>query len=315
MRPVRRRTKIIVAVLTLFVGMPAAMIVMLLRWAASNDLTNGVVFSEGRTRHYLLHVPESYDGTKPTPLVISMHPAAGWPAMQMRVTGWNVLADEHGFLVVYPAGVDLRGGSRSGPRIWRVRRDAVFIADLIDKIEAEYNIDPARIYVDGYSQGGGLAFAVSCKLGDRIAAVGTVAAAQELSFDWCGAAPPLPMIAFHGTDDLVPYYGGKSPDPFNPVMFPAVTKWTADWARRNRCAGEPLENEVAPDVRRLAYAGCADHADVVLYTLVGGGHTWPGGESLPEWLVGRTSTSISASRVMWDFFSQHPRAPGRSEKP
>jgi len=54
---------------------------------------------------------------------------------------------------------------------------------------------------------------------------------------------------------------------------------------------------------------CAGNADVILYAVEGGGHTWPGGGALPEWWVGRTTREINATRVMWAFFVQHPRGP------
>ena len=59
------------------------------------------------------------------------------------------------------------------------------------------------------------------------------------------------------------------------------------------------------DVRRREYRGCADDADVVFYTIEGGGHTWPGGPPFPEWLLGKTTQNIDATREMWAFFSQH----------
>ncbi len=39
-------------------------------------------------------------------------------------------------------------------------------------------------------------------------------------------------------------------------------------------------------------------------TIDGGGHTWPGGEPLPEWLTGPTTQDIDATRVMWEFFGR-----------
>jgi polyhydroxybutyrate depolymerase len=63
---------------------------------------------------------------------------------------------------------------------------------------------------------------------------------------------------------------------------------------------------VAPDVTRLEYTGCADDASVLLYTIEGGGHTWPGGGPLPEWFAGRTSHGVNASLEAWRFFSAHP---------
>jgi len=65
---------------------------------------------------------------------------------------------------------------------------------------------------------------------------------------------------------------------------------------------------VARDVTRRAYTNCADDAAVVLYTIQGGGHTWPGGTPLPKWFVGRTTRSIDATGLMWSFFSEHPLA-------
>ena len=182
--------------------------------------------------------------------------------------------------------------------------DVVFISQLIDRLEASYHIDPARVYADGLSNGGGMAFALSCTLPDRIAAVGMVSAARSLDWPWCPDHRPVPMIAFHGTaDPVVPYGGG--PTPVGPDVFPSVRTFTATWARRNHCRADPSESTIAPDVSRLEYTGCADGAGVVLFTLEGGGHQWPGGRPLPEFLVGPYSRSVDATRQMWAFYSEH----------
>ena len=276
----------------------------------ATNRTNGAIVSSGQARKYLLYVPKSYDRAKPAPLVISLHGAALWPATQMEVSQWNKLADEHGFVVVYPSGTDLGGGDNALPfRVWLLRPEAVvsanvgFISELIDTLAAAYNIDPTRIYANGFSNGGAMAFALSCRLSHRIAAVGTVSAAQDQPFSWCADAPPVPFINFHGTEDLVPYNGGKAW--VSPRPFPSVLTWTADWARRNRCGPNPIESVVAADVTRLEYTHCADDAAVVLYTIRGGGHSWPGGKPLPAWMVGPANHSIDATSQMWAFFREH----------
>ncbi len=137
-----------------------------------------------------------------------------------------------------------------------------------------------------------------------------VASAQLLPFDWCTDRRPVPMIAIHGTADrTVPYHGGTSW--VAPRAFPDLPTWAADWARRNRCAEGAVESVVAADVTRLEYASCADGADVVLYTVHGGGHSWPGGGPLPEWLVGSTGHGIDATKELWAFFREHPLAKRR----
>ena len=265
---------------------------------------NGFMISSGEKREYLLYVPRSYDRTKPTPLVISMHGAGGWPAQQMQLSEWNRLADSQGFIVVYPSGLQ-----RVGPRVWRVgpdfAKDVRFISELIDKLEASYNIDPARVYANGFSNGGGMAFVLSCTMPDRIAAVGMVGAAQTLPWSWCTSRRAVAMISFHGSADRFAFYnGGQSW--VAPRPFPAVPIWTANWARRNRCRPAPIRSAVATDVTRTEYADCSGGADVVLYTIDRGGHQWFGGKPLPEYFVGPTTRTIDATSQMWAFFRQHP---------
>lgn len=299
-----KRRKIIVGVLTIVVGLPVALVVTAVVWFSWEGETNGTVVTSGQTRKYLLYVPKTYQRSKPTPLVISLHAAALRPAAEMEISRWNELADEHGFIVVYPSGSELPRVWPMGPR--SLGRDVRFISDLIDKLEAEYNIDPTRIYADGMSNGGGMAFALSCRLSDRIAAVGAVAAAQTLPWDWCGDSRPVPTVAFHGTADrFAPYQGGSSP--VSPDQFPNIRDWTARVARRNQCKGDSSDTRITASVRRLAYTNCAENADVILYTVEDGGHTWPGGKPLPEWMVGPTTREINASSVMWAFFVQHRR--------
>lgn len=289
-------------------GLPLGVVLIdAVSFHVANRSTSSFV-SSGQRREYVLYVPRSYDAGRPTPLVISMHGAGGWPVQQMNVSGWNRLADTQGFIVVYPA-----AAPGAGPRIWHVdngaglERDVRFIAELIDTLEAAYTIDPTRVYANGLSNGGGMTFVLSCTLSDRIAAFGMVAAAQTLPWTWCTDQRQAPMIAFHGTaDPMIPYNGGTSW--MAPDSFPNVLTWTKLWARRNRCAASPITSVIAADVTRREYTSCADCATVVLYTIRGGGHSWPGGKPLPDWFVGPTSNGIDATSVMWEFFREHPLA-------
>jgi polyhydroxybutyrate depolymerase len=304
MNPPKRRRGVIGVVLVL-ISLPVALAAVEAVSFVVSNRSNGSFVSSGEKRDYLLYVPKSYDRTRPTPLVISIHAAAMWGAAQKETSQWNRVADREGFIVVYPSGV-----SGSGPRIWReengagLKKDVRFIADLIDSLEAAYNIDPSRIFANGLSNGGGMSFALSCTMSDRIAAVGLVGSAQLLPWEWCTDRRPVPMIDFHGTaDPQVPYMGGKTW--VAPRTFPKQSTWAANWARRNGCAPTPIDSVVATDVTRRAYANCADDASVILYTIKGGGHSWPGGKPLPEWFVGPTNNSIDASSLMWAFFREH----------
>lgn len=278
----------------------------------ANNRNNGAIVSSGERREYLLHVPPNLDRTKPAALVLSLHGAGGWPAMQRDLSRWNELADREGFIVVYPSGRD-----SAGPRIWETtgERDLRYIADLIDKLRGDYNIDPRRIYATGFSNGGGMCFALACKMPDRFAAVGLVGAALLQPSTWCKSTAPVPMIGIHGLrDPAAPYRGGAS---WIASGFAPFLPFGADWARRNRCAPAPHDVEVRDGVTRREYEQCANDASVVLYTLRDGGHTWPGGGELPEWFVGKTVKDFDATAVMWRFFQRHPRrsSPARATVP
>ena len=169
--------------------------------------------------------------------------------------------------------VQVVSGSETPPLI----PDVIFISQLIDKIEALYNVDWARIYANGMSNGGGMSFVLSCTLSDRIAAVGMVSPGLYPHSNWCTDRRAVPVIAFHGSaDPIAPYNGGRTK--FGDDIFPSVPRFMAEWARRNQCRPNPLESAVAADVTRLLYTDCADDAAVVLYKIEGEGHRWPGGK-------------------------------------
>jgi len=289
-----RRTLVVSCLLV--VGLPALLVVAYM--LASR--TDSQLQSSGETRHYQLYVPASYDASKPAPLVISLHGAWLYPGMQKRLTGWNTLADEKGFIVAYPR-------ARGIPRVWRLTpgpgldTEVRFFSDLIDAVSAQLSIDPQRIYVNGYSNGAAMTFMLSCTLSNRIAAFGMVAT-PVVPWDWCRDQRPVPMLAFHGTEDrFAPYSGGENFLTTEPL--PSLMEWFSRWGKRNGCGAGPEDSRLAHDVELWEYRDCTAGATTRLYTLRGSGHVWPGGKKLPEFGTGPYTDSISATREMWKYFS------------
>ena len=111
------------------------------------------------------------------------------------------------------------------------------------------------------------------------------------------------VVAAWDCDPVTPYRGARTwvaPEP-----LPSITTWTVNRARRNRCGTNPVESVVDADIARLEYTNCADDATVAHYTVKGGGHSWPGGEPMPEWLVGSTSNGVDATSQLWACFREH----------
>ncbi len=173
------------------------------------------------------------------------------------------------------------------------------------RLSRGHNIDPARIYANGLSNGGGMSHLLACTLSPRIAAIGTVAGAYVDPPGGCQPSRPVPVISFHGTaDPIVPYQGGVVSR--TGYRLPVISEWVAGWAQRNACTPEPKALPAVGEVSGLVYASCSQNAEVIFYTVQGGGHTWPGGTPLPEAITGRTTRDVDASALMWEFFTRHP---------
>jgi len=98
---VAKRKRVIGAVLAML-GIPVLLVLVEAVSFRIANRPNGSFMFSGRKREYLLYVPRSYDRSKPTPLVISLHGAGMWGAAQKETSQWDRVADEHGFIVVYP---------------------------------------------------------------------------------------------------------------------------------------------------------------------------------------------------------------------
>lgn len=269
---------------------------------------------DGLKRSYLLHVPPNYDAAKPLPVVLIFH-GAGMNATLMRgFSGLNGKADEAGFLAVYPNGtgagpfLTFNSGGVQWGLVTKQPDDVAFVSRLLDDLAMVVSVDSNRVFATGMSNGGMMCYRLAAELSERIAAIAPVAGAMAMT----EAKPkrPVPVLHFHGTDDrMVPFAG---PDQRVPMLltFKSVDDTVATWVKLNGCRETPLVEELphtvddGTKVTRKTYRSDAG-AEVVLVTVTGGGHTWPGRQP-PFGLIGRSTHDISATDMIWDFFVRHP---------
>jgi polyhydroxybutyrate depolymerase len=246
------------------------------------------------TRNYRLYVPTGYTGRSPVALVINFH---GWGATSQQeegLSGMSAKAEQEGFIVVYPDGLDQAWNDVPGSA---GSNDLDFVKALIRTLTGQYSIDPKRIYATGISNGGGMTNRVGCALSDLVAAIAPVEGAYNL-WKECRPGRPVPVVAFHGTtDSVVPYFGVGYGN-----ISPPIPEWAAGWAQRNGCAAAPSRANPHPDVRIDTWDSCKSGATVVLYSIDHHGHSWPGSRFFPQ----ITSQAVNATDVMWDFFEAHP---------
>jgi polyhydroxybutyrate depolymerase len=252
-------------------------------------------------------------------VVVSLHGFLSNPDSQAWISGWHELAEREGFLVVYPQGT-------SWPQRWNGGaswgaggiNDVQFFRDIMDDLSVVAAVDRSRVYANGFSNGGGMTVRIACEAADMVAAIGTVAGAV-VEIEECRPSRPVPAMVFHGTaDPIVPYAGRDMRGRMlregaeltrAPTYFVGVEAWVAIWAEGNGCDLTPEVIPLQGDVRGIRYNGCDvvaggdQTADVILYTIKDGGHTWPGGAPIPG--LGKTSTDIDATEEMWRFFQTY----------
>jgi polyhydroxybutyrate depolymerase len=221
-------------------------------------------------------------------------------------------SDEEGFLVVYPNGtgrldeflLTWNAGTCCGYALEHNIDDVGFIRTLLERLEQQVRIDPSRIYVTGISNGGMMTYRLACDLADTVAAIAPVAAA--LNEEDCSPSRPVSVIIFHGTaDEHVPYNGGIGSKARDERVDKPVRYAVSFWVNRNRCSPNPVVEEFG-SIRKETYGGGIDGTEVVLYTILGGGHAWPGGEKGYRW-GDEPTKEISATDLMWEFFASHPK--------
>jgi polyhydroxybutyrate depolymerase len=267
----------------------------------------------GRDRTFLVHLPPGYDASRPHPLVLLFHGGLG-TGMQMEASAlMSPIADRERFVVVYPDGItrSWNAGGCCGPPAEQNIDDVGFVAALLDHLESTLCLDRRRIFAGGMSNGAMFSHRLACDLSERVAAVAPVSGTNMTSS--CAPRRPVPVMHIHGTEDRhVPWAGGNGCG-IAGVPFTSVPDSLAGWQGRNGCvpgAGVPLVQQ--GDGRCEVQGRCPAGAEVVLCTIQGGGHAWPGGG--PRELVlpacradGFQSTSFLASEQIWSFFAAHPR--------
>ncbi|WP_188197626.1 alpha/beta hydrolase family esterase [Nonomuraea sp. SYSU D8015] len=265
-----------------------------------HTLTHG-----GLERRFLLSVP---DGDGPHPVLLDLH---GLGSTATQQTAYSRLAEEgslRGYVVATPQAAEGRMGwtlpHTGGPD------DTGFLAALLDRLEQGLCVDPRRVFAAGMSYGGGMAAGLVCALEGRLTGVAAVAGITIVRP--CPDPRPTTIVAFHGTDDrVVPYRGGhplrnatgdlrKLADL---VVLPPVEQTMDGWARALGCAGRTTSG-LSEQVRLIGWKSCPGGATLRLYTIDGGGHTWPGPIEV-SWL-GATTRDLDATALILDMFDRTP---------
>jgi len=273
------------------------------------------------TRAYKVYVPACHADAShaPMPLVVMLHGCTQSPDDFAAGTRMNALADQLGFVVVYPA----QSGGANGSKCWnwfraedqsRDRGEPSIVAGITREVAARYGIDERRIFVAGMSAGAAMAVVLGATYPDLFAAVGAHSglpyrAAHDMpsafgamrggtSHAGVSTATAVPTIVFHGdADHTVQARNGES-------IIEQTLRSRADRARLR----SDLQSGLAAGGRRYdrtTYVDAADRVVAEQWLLHGAAHAWSGGSAAGSYTDPR---GPDASAEMIRFFLSQARS-------
>ena len=257
----------------------------------------------GVNRDFLVHLPTGYVSGQHLPVVFNIHGYGMTATLEEYYSKMDVVSDTGNFIVVYPDGISNAwnvgwfGNYHSGID------DVGFISKIIDTLSLLYNIDLNRVYTCGLSNGGFLSHRLACELGNRIAAIASVAGEFSDSVAYyCAPARKIPVMMIHGTNDpTVPYNG---------LGGIGTEQSISIWLAKNQCS-TVNDTIFVPDTnttdtataQRIDYRSCAASTEVLFYKVLNGGHTWP--NALINTNYGPTCRDFDGSTEIWHFFNRY----------
>lgn len=271
------------------------------------------IMHDGELREYSVFLPSSYQEGQSLPMVFNLHGFGSNVTEQIFYSNLNIVAQEEDFIVVTPQGLVRTTSIGQTGEHWNAYfgtdvDDVDFLNLLIDRVYTDYNIDLARVYSTGMSNGGFMSYRLACELSDRITAIASVAGGVfNIQLNNCSPDRAVPIMQVHGTNDAIVDFDGI------PLFAPSIPELVDFWVDLNNCS-TPADTIEIPNisttdnstVNKLEYNNGDDDAKVWFYIVENGGHTWPDAAiDLPGEV---TNHDFNASEHIWEFFSQftHP---------
>ncbi len=257
-----------------------------------------VIFDE-IPREYTVYIPENYNHSIPTPILFAFHGFGGSNNFIMNSAGFNEIADEENFIVVYPQGsliLNLFAHWNVGGFTQISNTDDVAFVDyLISSLSQMYNINLDRVYATGMSNGGFMSFLLACQLSNKIAAIASVTGSMTTqTLNECDPQREVPILQIHGTNDpIVPYNGIQE---WNTPIDNVLDYWVLN----NQCSPNPevndledINNDNGFTVQEIIYNNGLNGSMVKHFKVNGGTHVWFQNED------------IDSSSLIWEFFSNY----------
>jgi polyhydroxybutyrate depolymerase len=287
--------------------------------AATKPGVEKTIQVDGRQRHYIVFIPEKV--TSPAPVVVALHGGGGTARRMERNTKFDDLAEQDGFIAVYPESVGGNWNDGRGVEFMQAQRENVddvkFIKAILDDVAKDHKIDRGRVFATGISNGGFMSHRLAAEASDAIAAVAPVVGgmAPAVADKFRPRFPVSILIVQSDSDPLVPIDGGDVVLGQGRARGKVISTHdaVAKYVERNGNRGDPVGSTLDADpndgttVAVTKYPDGPGGAKTWFYLVKNGGHSWPGrAQAARQGATAKTSRDFSATETIWDFFKSCP---------
>lgn len=256
----------------------------------------------GTQRFYTYYIPSSWNSNQQVPLLIVLHGLTQTGSGVMDITGFNDIAETNNFIVCYPNGLNASWNANMNVSVSSAD-DKGFLEELAVHFQNDFNTDPSRQYLCGFSTGGFMSHKMVCESTECFAAIATVSGnMSDTVYQNCMPHGSPSVLHIHGTGDaIVPYSGG-------PATGVSVDETMNFWKGHLACDPDPVITPMAnPNLldlsspERWVWQNC-DQQELELIHVINGGHQWPGITTFVGG-VGTINMDFYSPEEIWNFLS------------
>jgi len=265
--------------------------------------TRNIFDVNGKSRTYLLHLPDNLKNN--APLVFVIHGYGDTPENMRKFTKMDSIADKYGFAVCYPeatVGADSLRSWNVGYSNYGVD-DVGYLNALTFYLQKKYKLSVKNTFCTGMSNGGDMTIQMACLKPELFKAVAPVVGClMNWLYDSCKIKKIVPILMINGTNDSITFWAGEKDYPaIGPNGYMGTRQMVDTFIGLNEC--KQVKIDTLPDVNkgdssfvvREKHINCINNTRVLLYSVINGGHDWPG-----VW----GNMDFSASEEIWLFFEQ-----------
>ncbi|MFQ3544654.1 PHB depolymerase family esterase [Halobacillus rhizosphaerae] len=289
-----------------------------------HQLYQEVMWVGGKERTFYYQLPSIMP--EAAPLVFCFHGAGSHAQHHMKLTQFHEVSEQQQFITVFPEAwqsdpddrmsKQWNEGRRKNSAFQHQINDVEFVLEMIEWFKRTYPIDNQRIYAEGFSNGSAFSLKLGIECQDTFAGVGGVAGPLVIelaeNINW---QKPMPLVFIMGTgDQFVPYDGRYSDAYMIDQLISAeetgalfASSWNPRLLKQQEDLLDPSQSGKHL-VTKTSYVQTDGDEKVILYTLHGSGHTWPGGpESQSTLLTGKVMERFNATQAIWDHLKNFSR--------